>query len=441
MVLLLIAVVALVIANGFFVASEFALARTRPTQVEEWQAQGRRGAGSVRHGIDHLDAYLAACQLGITLASIGLGFVGKPAFQQLLAPLTEPLGGAIPAISAYAISFFFAFSIVTVLHVVYGELAPKSMAIARTEFTVLRLAPILRAFYTVSRPLVDTFNWMGNMTLRPFGVESITESGRVPHSVPELRSILRASAEGGHIHALGGDLAEMAVLLQRRDARDLMVPSGDMAALPAEASVADAARAVTDSGHARIPVLDAEGHPTGLVTAIDVLDRISRGHADGDLSPLLRPIEVVPESANAIDVLATLRRQRQRLALVANEYGSIIGLLSIEDIIEEIVGELYDEFDAGIDPDDPERLRALPDGGWSVPGDFPVGGMESVGVELPEGDYATVSGLVTDRLGRICEVGDTVAVPGWHLKVTETGNNVAARVEVLPAAASDDDDD
>jgi CBS domain containing-hemolysin-like protein len=191
----LILAIGLVLANGFFVATEFAVARLRPTQVEEFVRAGRPGARSVRHAVTHIDAYLAACQLGITLASLGLGVIGEPVFEELF----HPLLGDLAPIAGFGLAGVFAFGLITWLHVVVGELAPKSLAIARTSSTVLWVAPPMRVFYILTKPLVDTFNAMGNLLLKPFGIPPAREAGHAPHSEEELRTILRQSSERGEI--------------------------------------------------------------------------------------------------------------------------------------------------------------------------------------------------------------------------------------------------
>ena len=195
MLLDVIVALVLVLANGVFVAAEFSLVRVRPTQVEELERSGRPGVSSVRHAVGHVDAYLAACQLGITLASIGLGVIGKPAFESLLQPL---FGGAASAVGT-AVSAALAFALITLLHVVVGELAAKSLAIARTTSTALLVAPWLRVFYLVTKPAVDLLNWMGNLLLRPFGIPPARESGHAPHSEQELRALLAQSRALGLI--------------------------------------------------------------------------------------------------------------------------------------------------------------------------------------------------------------------------------------------------
>ena len=201
MILELLAALLLVFANGFFVATEFALARLRPTQVDEFLRDGKPGARSVRHAVDHIDAYLAACQLGITLASLGLGVVGKPVFHDLL----EPLLGDSAAIAGVGLAVAMAFGIITVLHVVVGELAPKSLAIASAGPVSLFLAPPMRLFYLLTKPVVDLFNGMGNLLLKPFGVPPASEAGHAPHSEDELRGLLSQSAREGLIEADEGE--------------------------------------------------------------------------------------------------------------------------------------------------------------------------------------------------------------------------------------------
>jgi CBS domain containing-hemolysin-like protein len=219
----LIGALLLVAANGFFVASEFAIARVRATQVTELEAAGRPGAGALRHAVDNIDAYLAACQLGITIASIGLGVVAKPVFQELLEPLFGPIGDV-----AYVVSYAFAFGLVTLLHVVLGELAPKSLAIARNTPTALVIAPPMRLFYVSTKPLVDLFNWLGNLVLKPFGVPPAREVGHVPHSEDELRLLLEQSQREGLIDPVEREFAENVFSFGDRRARQVMIPRAEI---------------------------------------------------------------------------------------------------------------------------------------------------------------------------------------------------------------------
>ena len=220
----IIGALVLVGLNAFFVATEFAITRVRLSQVVELEKQGKRGAKAARHAVEQIDAYLAACQLGITIASIGLGALAEPAFEHLL----EPLLGAFSPSVATAISFIFAFGLVTLLHVVLGELAPKSLAIARTTRTVLFVAPPMRLFYLATKPLVDAFNGLGNLVLRPFGIPPAREVGHAPHTEDELRMLLAQSVREGLIETYEREFAENVLVFGDLRARQVMVPRGDV---------------------------------------------------------------------------------------------------------------------------------------------------------------------------------------------------------------------
>src|SRR3954447_13052782 len=210
----------LVAANGFFVATEFSVARLRPGQVEKWAREGRPGAKSVVHAVDHIDAYLAACQLGITISSLGLGALGEPAFH----PLLEPIFGEAATVAGIGVASAISFGIITLLHVVVGELAPKSLAIARTQPIALFVAPVMRVFYMATKPVVDLFNGMGNLLLKPFGVPPAREAGHAPVSEDELRSLLRESAAGGEIQEEEQRFTDNVLTFGDRRVREVMMP-------------------------------------------------------------------------------------------------------------------------------------------------------------------------------------------------------------------------
>jgi CBS domain containing-hemolysin-like protein len=343
MALELILAIGLVAANGFFVATEFAIARLRPTQVEEFERDGRPGAASVRHAVTHIDAYLAACQLGITLASLGLGALGEPAFEKLL----HPLLGDAAVVGGFALSAVVAFAIITVLHVVVGELAPKSLAIARTGSTVLWVAPAMRAFYIVTKPVVDLFNGMGNLLLRPFGVPPASEAGHAPHTEQELRTLMRESHEGGMIDRTDRELTESAFEFGDRSVAEVMTPRGAIDFLTTDDELGEAIQRAIETGHTRLPLCgSARGldEPLGMIHAKDLLPAC----AGGDARPLIelrRPLASVSESAPISEVLRELRGDRRHLALVADDRGNTTGLVTLEDMLEELVGEIEDEFD------------------------------------------------------------------------------------------------
>ena len=332
---------ALVLANAFFVAAEFALARLRPTQVSELEVQDSPGGRSLRHALAHLDAYLAACQLGITIASIGLGVVGESAFERLLAPLL----GDEARVAGIGVAAALAFTLITVLHVVVGELAPKSVAISRTLPTALRVAAPMRVFYLATRPLVDLFNGLGNLALRPFGIPPAREAGHAPHSEQELLELLAESGEHGLIETEEQELAERGFAFAERHAADVMQPRQAIEFVPLDAPVGRAARQAAAARHTRLPVADPVrglDAPWGLIHVHDLLGATLAGQR-GDLRDLVRPLPRVREDMPVTDLLQRMRDERMQLVLVGDEEGATIGLVTLEDLLEELVGEIEEE--------------------------------------------------------------------------------------------------
>ena len=240
----------LVGANGFFVATEFAVARLRPGQVDKWVRDGRPGAKSVAHAVDHIDAYLAACQLGITVSSLGLGALGEPAFHHLL----EPIFGEAATVAGIGIASAISFGIITLLHVVVGELAPKSLAISRTEPIALFVAPVMRVFYFVTKPIVDLFNGMGNLLLKPFGIPPAREAGHAPVSEDELRLLVRESAAGGEIEEEEQRFTENVLTFGDRRVREVMQPRSRIVFVSTDQSFDEAVSVIRESGLTRLPL-------------------------------------------------------------------------------------------------------------------------------------------------------------------------------------------
>jgi magnesium and cobalt exporter, CNNM family len=349
MLLDLLIAVALVLVNGFFVAGEFALARLRTTQVADLERERRSGAGSLRHALAHLDAYLAACQLGITIASIGLGVVGEPAFEHLLIPLL----GAEAKVGGIAVAGTLAFAIITLLHVVVGELAPKSVAISRTTATALRVAPPMRLFYLATKPLVDLFNGLGNLLLRPFGIPPAREVGHAPHSESELLELLAQSGATGLIEAEEQQIAERGFAFADQRAADVMQPRDAIRFVRLGVTVADAAREAIRWGRTRLPVCDADHgleNPVGLIHVHDLLAATLEDEGM-QLRPLLRPLARVPSQMLVPALLKRMLDERRHMVLVADECGHTVGLLTLEDLVEELVGEI--ESDTELPPPAP----------------------------------------------------------------------------------------
>ncbi|HSI97709.1 MAG TPA: hemolysin family protein [Gaiellaceae bacterium] len=432
MTLSLFGSLALVAANGFFVATEFAITRIRSTQISDLEAKGKGGTKALRHAVDNLDAYLAACQLGITISSIGLGVVGKPAFEAIFEPLFGPLGDW-----AYALSFAFAFGAVTLLHVVFGELAPKSLAIARNTGTALAVAGPMWLFYVTTKPFVDFFNWLGNLVLKPFGVPPAREVGHAPHSEAELRLLLEQSLREGLIDPEEREFAERVFTFGDRRARHVMVPRPEIDFVTTDLDVRGASKIATDTGHTRLPLCDADGgldSALGLVNAKDLLRALTEDR-DVGLLELARPLPRVSESTLIDELLRDLRRARHHIALVVDEHGTTIGLVTLEDILEEIVGEIEDEFDI-----EPEPTDWITEDGGSlvVKGTAPIYLVaEELGLAIENPDEATIGGHVLELLGRIPSPGEVVDVDGREAEIVAVEDTRVIELRFL-ASASDE---
>ena len=422
----IIAALALVAANGFFVASEFAITRVRPTQVTDWLRDGKPGARSVEHAVTHIDAYLAACQLGITIASLGLGVVGERAFHHVF----EDLLGAGAEVIGIGLAGLLAFALITLLHVVVGELAPKSAAISRTGPIVRALAPPMRAFYTVTKPLVDFFNGLGNLLLKPFGIPPASEAGHAPHTEGELRTLMRQSQHEGLIEPEEGQFADNVLTFGDRRAREVMVARPDVRFVSTDLTREQVIDVIRESGLTRLPLCEPEG---GLDAAVGVLHAkdllVAPDPAEG-LRSLARPIERVPDSLLIDELLEQLRRRREHVALVTDEYGTAIGLVTLEDVLEEIVGEIEDEFD----PQAPDPI-SRDDGTLSILGSASLRAVaEALNTEIEDAHEATIGGYVIERLGRLPDPGETIEVGDTLLEVVRVGE---AQIEELRAATSD----
>jgi CBS domain containing-hemolysin-like protein len=400
----------LVLANGFFVATEFALARVRPTQVDELEREGRPGAGSVRHAVERIDAYLAACQLGITLASIGLGIVGEPVVRELL----EPVLGEAASIGSLPLAGVVAYGIITLVHVVVGELSPKSLAIARTERTIQLLAPPMRAFYVATRPVVDLFNGLGNLLLKPFGIPPAREAGSQPHSEDEIRALLRESGRAGVLDPEERRYAEHALTFGDLRAREVMIPRPQITYVTTDATLDGAVRTMLEEGRTRLPLCGPGGldEPVGMIHAKDLLAAVT-SDPPPELAEIARPLPRIADGTLVDEVMREMRSSRQHLALVADEHGTTTGLLTLEDLLEEIVGDIEDEFDPDVGSLFEERGGEL-----VVAGSAPVHAVaERLGAAFPDAHEGTIGGHVVERLGRRPDVGETVELDGRTARV------------------------
>ena len=423
----LIVALVLVAANGFFVAVEFSVARLRPTQAREMLRERKPGSKSAAHAVEHIDSYLSACQLGITMSSLGLGAVGEPVFHDIL----EPLLGDAATIAGFGIATLIAFLIITTLHVVLGELAPKSLAISRTAPVVLALAPPMRAFYLATKPLVDLFNAMGNLVLRPFGIPPASEAPHQPHSEAELRELLRESSRGGLIDLGEQQLSEAALVFGDVRAREVMKPRREIdVVLTSDSPSAIAERAIA-TGRTRMPLCESDGgleSAVGTINAKDLLPLIFDEERQLEVSELARPLGHVSESAHVDEVLRGMREERLHLALVYDEHGTVTGLVTMEDVLEQLVGDIEDEFDQ-----EQADLFREEDGKLHVDGQTPVRLLaERLDVELDGNHETTVGGYLSEQLGRIPDPGEEVECLGHRFQILDATDALIRRVAVEP---------
>ncbi len=411
----------LVLLNGFFVAAEFALVKLRPTQLAPELRNDDRRAKLAKHMLDRLDTYLSATQLGITLASLGLGWVGEPAFVWLLEPLVTKIPGATPAL-VHSVSLGAAFLVITVLHIVIGEVAPKSLAIRRPKPTGLWIAIPLFLFYRATYPAIWVLNWAANRILKLFGVEPL-DGKEVSHDEEELRLLLASTADA-RLSRQKRRILDNVFTFSRMPARKIMVPRRDVIYLSTQRSVTENIDLARKSGHTRFPLCDGDlDHILGLVHIKDIFRAVP---TPTSLTEVRREILFVPETLALDRLLRRMRTERVHLAAVLDEYGGVSGIVSLENVIEELVGEIQDEFDLEM----PEIVQ-LSGGLYSAAGSTLVEDLEqALGVEFSERDEDTVAGIVLSELGRRPVSGDLVRLGPLELRVTEVRGNHVHALEV-----------
>ncbi len=404
----------LVALNGFFVAAEFALVKVRPTQIDPYVQEGLKRAKVARHMVRHLDAYLSATQLGITLASLALGWIGEPAFAWIIEPVVRPFTGDNPAL-IHSIAVTVAFLVITILHIVLGELAPKSVAIRKSEATTLAIALPLFVFYKITYPAIWLLNHTANYLLRVVGIAPVSE-GELSHDEEELRLLL-ASSHASAVSKQTRELLDNIFELKHRVARQIMVPRQDVIYLSTTRTMAENLRTARRSGHTRFPLCDGDlDHVVGL---IHIKDLFRKERPISTLREVAREIAFVPQTLELDRLLKRMRTERFHLAAVIDEYGGISGVVTLEDVIEEIVGQIQDEFDV----ENPE-IRSEGDGVYTVSGGMLVEDLEDeLDIELSDRDEDTIGGVVLSELGRTPAVGDKVPLGPVLLEVLDVDNN------------------
>ena len=412
--------------NGLFVAAEFAFVKIRATQVDRLEREGKAAAGMVRTATGKLDAYLAVCQLGITISSLGLGWLGEPAVATVIEPLFGLFG--LPEGLLHPVALAIAFGIITFLHVVFGELVPKTIAIQNAEGTSLFVAPFMRFFYYLLLPGIVVFNGTANLFTRLLGYPPASE-GDDAHTEDEIRTLVRQSTGQGMLEQDEEQMVGAVFELNDKVAREIMVPRPDTVSLPADMDLRKLLSVAAAGNYTRYPVYEA-GSPDRIVGAVHVKDVLRAIESEGGLDTsltardLAREVLVVPENRPIDEILEDFQNQELQMAIVIDEWGSFEGLFTLEDIIEEIVGEIRDEFD-----EEEPAIRKLPDGSYSIDGRIPIGVVnEALGSEFESEDFDTIGGLVLGYLGRAPEVGDEVRLDGYLLSVDEVDGPRVAQV-------------
>lgn len=429
----------LVVLNGLFVASEFAFVRIRATQVDRLVEEGRASSRMVKEATSRLDAYLAVCQLGITISSLGLGWIGEPAFHHLLEPVFQQLD--LPDTTASLVAFVVAFGTISFLHVVFGELAPKTIAIQSPESTSLFVAPFMKFFYYLLLPGTIVFNGTANAFTRALGYPPASDTDET-HTEDELRTLIAQSTRHGILEEDEEHMLEGIFELEDTSVREIMVPRPDVVALPANVSLRDLVSVAAAGHYTRYPVYD-EDSPDRVLGAVHVKDVLRAVEAEGGIDAeitardLMREVLIVPENRRIDDILADFQRQEIQMAIVIDEWGSFEGLITIEDIIEEIVGEIRDEFD-----EEEPSVRKLGDGAYAVDGRIPIQVVnDALGAEFESADFETIGGFVLGHLGRPPEVGDEVRANGHVLRVDDIDGPRVAQVVVLQTGDEEDTTD
>jgi CBS domain containing-hemolysin-like protein len=403
------------------VAAEFGLVAVDPGRIEARAEQGSRRARLARGLLKRLSFALGGAQLGISLVSLMLGFIAEPVIAQAIHPVFDPWLGR----ASEGVSIAIALALATGAQMVFGELIPKSIAIAEPERATLTLAPFMRSALALLSPVIRLTNGSANALLRLFGVEPLDELSHV-RTLPELAVLFQASAAQGTIAGSASVLVRRSIRFGEKSAADALVPRVDVVAVGEEATAADLVRISAETGHSRLPVYGRDlDDIVGVVHVRSVHAVPTEKRTTTPVRELMGEALLIPESRELVDVLVDIRRTRNHLAVVLDEYGGTAGILTLEDVLEEIVGEIDDEYDQ-LTP----RLTQR-DGRWEFAGTMHLDEVaETAGLVLPEGEYETLAGFVLDRLGRVPMVGDHTDFEGWQLEVAAMDRRRIDRVHV-----------
>lgn len=429
-VLYIVIVFLLVFANGFFVASEFSLVGVRRSRIQTLSESGSTRARRLLDLIDNLNAYISATQLGITMASLALGWIGEPVFAHLL---EAPLRGRVSEVTLHTISFAVAFSIITFLHIVLGELAPKTLALERAEKVALAISWPMQAFYKLFRWPIRLLDWAGTRTVRLFGLHPTQDHASV-YTEEELRHLIDVSRKSGHLEDQEQQLIHGVFEFSDAEVREAMVPRTQVEALPVTATLEDTRTAFLSTGYSRLPVYGEKlDEIVGLLFRKD-LD-MGRVPNDGfDLRKLVRPPAFIPATASLGDALKQMQASRIHFGFVIDEHGGMEGILTLEDLLEEIVGEINDEYD------EETRSQIKKEGEvYVLEGMLAVkDANQRLGLELHEDDsYTTIAGFLLAKAGHLLQAGERVEDDAGIFEVERVDKRRISRVRFVPAAVKE----
>lgn len=422
-ILLLLLVVLLILVNGYFVAAEFALVRSRHSRMEELAKDGLGSAKLALRQMDHVDEYVAACQVGITFASIGIGFLGEPAIAQLLEPA---LGDVFSHGVATVLAVVIAYAIITYSHVLAGEQAPKMIAIASAERTMRSISRPLEFFRKIFTPFIVLTNVPAQFFVRRvlrMDVRADSEAA----TAQELQVLISRSATGGDLDPGEAGMLSGVFHLHEQEAREVMTPIPAVVTADYSSNVSEALELCWSSGHNRLVVVDDgnQDRVRGIAHALRLTKLLMSDGPEAAIAPAVREALIVPETKALDDLLTELQRQRSSMGVVVDEYGRTVGVVTVEDILEEVVGEIEDETDplAG-------SLRQLANGDWYVRGHVSLGDLADRGIELPADTdaYNSVGGYVFGELGRLPKRGDLITADGFEIRVESVREN---RIEAV----------
>src|SRR4051794_11960106 len=427
-VLLLVLLLLLIAINGFFVAAEFALVRSRRGKLEQAAEEGEAGAEAVVEQLDRIDESLSACQIGVTIASIGIGFLGEPAVAKVL----EPLFGSLSHGAAAAISLAIAFAFVTAIHISIGEQVPKMLAIANAEKTARRVSRPLGWFASATTPFTKGLSWISNGVVRLFGVDP--KDLEEHHTAEDLKQIIDSSRMGGTLDPGEAGMLGGVFHLHEQEAREVMTPIPAVITVDASETVEAALRRCVTSGHTRLVVIEDDNpdRVKGIVHNNSLARLYMSDGPEAQIEPIVREAVIVPETRPLDDLLHDLQVQRTSLSVVVDEYGRTVGIVTVEDILEEVVGEIEDETDPRA-----AALRQLAGGEWFVRGHVSLGDLADRGIELPVDTdaYNSIGGYVFGELGRLPKRGDLINADGFEIRVESVRENRIEAVRIHPKSA------